>query len=705
MRPTVPRICVARNTFKCHDALLRIFFSSERCMSTTSRLDEPFGTLLRTHRSKPNPTDESKQEPIPGVTKEIVAANIRQLKDIHPKDLEATLEAHRASNAAYAERVASTPPVNVGTRSRDAGKRDLEQYNGKMMKNMNKRLNKQLDSRLKDKRQPSSGTDPEARKKPVTRPKESTLNIQRGASKATLSSSERRQMNDAEKLEYEGTVIQPMVDTVVEPEKLPWYIDESERRRLGLDGLKRLDLEIERFHAYVLPSPVHEAARAQVIADTRANIKRFVDGISSEVFGSVRTGLALATSDIDIRIRLNEAPRGAQGKTAPRFWIRKELGSSLKRFHDRIHGNIVSHRKRSISPPYMLVEYRHARYPLISMQHIKSGLDVQIVCANDSSVSRDYMATYLEMYPGLRRVYNVVKLAMDVRGLTDVFRGGLGSYSIFMMVAASFRLDGDAKSKTPAQNLLQFLDFWGNLDLYTWGVSLQPPALFKKSNSKPKKGNHKNSKPQASPDAHSGVDEILHGRTQIGRIDKNQPYLMCLQDPADPLNDLGYKSFGIKHIIATLRSIGEELKVQIRADSQGSLLEPAVGPAFPLHLSRRWKLEEYGREVMSQDAVPSIADVISNEPDVRPDKEARRAWAYAQKRAERHGKQLIAMKEANKADQNEHEQQVHAKRLEDSPVMATTPVESRDTSDEEAQGSTASPRAVQEDDVIRPEHS
>ena len=42
-----------------------------------------------------------------------------------------------------------------------------------------------------------------------------------------------------------------------------------------------------------------------------------------------------------------------------------------------------------------------------------------------------------------------------------------------------------------------------------------------------------------------------------------EPFLLCVQDPADPLNDLGYKAFGIKHIQETLKQLHADLKKKV----------------------------------------------------------------------------------------------------------------------------------------------
>lgn len=79
--------------------------------------------------------------------------------------------------------------------------------------------------------------------------------------------------------------------------------------------------------------------------------------------------------------------------------------------------------------------------------------------------------------------------------------------------------------------------------------------------------------------------------------DLTQPYLLCLQDPADPLNDLGRKGFGIKHIKETIRALELTTRKRVESNEAGSILAPLVGGSYALYQARRVKLEEYGHEI------------------------------------------------------------------------------------------------------------
>lgn len=247
-------------------------------------------------------------------------------------------------------------------------------------------------------------------------------------------------------------------------------------------------MEISRFWDYIRPTEAEMAARDAVIRQTQTIIREASPEAKSEIFGSQRTGLILATSDLDLRF-FKDLDETTDQKKAPRYKDRKEILKSLRALHSVFDAN----------PDYILCHLRHARYPLISMQHKDSGLDVQIVCANDTGHSRNVMQEYLSKHKDLASLFSVVKIMFDIRGLSDVFRGGVGSYSLFMMVVASLELwgqpihwngrgdpfgvkkkYGDYHKSSAGAKLLHFLEFYSAFDPKWNAIAVQPPKVYRK---------------------------------------------------------------------------------------------------------------------------------------------------------------------------------------------------------------------------------
>jgi non-canonical poly(A) RNA polymerase PAPD5/7 len=269
--------------------------------------------------------------------------------------------------------------------------------------------------------------------------------------------------------DYAGVVVQPMKSATPGREiSLPWCLQANERTMPGID---RLAIEIERFYDYAKPTHTETFARRHLIERVRDLVQRVLPEHVLEVFGSERTGLAGATSDIDFRLVTRQKFDDlATAKLPPTSMRRSRALRDLHQLHWRGFLNNVD---------YDLVELRYARYPLISLQDRQSGLDVQVVLSNDTSLSRQLMKGYMEEYPHLRQLYFLVKTIFDVRGLSDVFKGGFGSYSLFMMIVASLRHMPHPRNDA-AGGLINFLKFYRNLDTTKLGVSIEPVSLFDK---------------------------------------------------------------------------------------------------------------------------------------------------------------------------------------------------------------------------------
>lgn len=201
-------------------------------------------------------------------------------------------------------------------------------------------------------------------------------------------------------------------------------------------------------------------------------VKQFLPKYNIEVFGSERTGIAMPLSDIDFRLVLKSQP--SEPAQVPKFPPDTKERKKGTRLLSKLYWRVFNK-----NGAYLLAAIRHARYPLVAAQDRKSGLDVQVVLSNDTSISRVTMQEYMEKIPYLRELYWVVKTMFDTRGLSDVFRGGFGSYSLFMMVVASIKHSPHPRNDA-AGALINFLEFWAKLDTITRGVSVEPVEFFYK---------------------------------------------------------------------------------------------------------------------------------------------------------------------------------------------------------------------------------
>lgn len=205
----------------------------------------------------------------------------------------------------------------------------------------------------------------------------------------------------------------------------------------------------------------------------RQHVQSILPDYALEVFGSERTGIAFAASDIDLRLVPQDVMSDAAvSRLPPSPKERIKRRTALRRLFQRLQ---PAHRKH-----YILPALRWARYPLISVQDRASGLTVQVVLSNDTTINREFIRRYIHDYPHLPQLYSVIKASLDVRGLSDVFRGGIGSYSLFMMIVASLKHNPHPRNDA-AGSLEHFLHFWSDFKAEGRGVSIEPPEFFDKS--------------------------------------------------------------------------------------------------------------------------------------------------------------------------------------------------------------------------------
>ena len=406
----------------------------------------------------------------------------------------------------------------------------------------------------------------------------------------------------SKQLDYDAMYIDLPQSPSLLPQPVPWLANEDQVA--GKDATQRLDMEIESFAHWMECTPLESVARTSLIEElTQLVTVHAGTKVNVETFGSQELGIATVLSDIDVRISFRE------GGSDPRQLLRRM---------STVEYALMQH------PDYMLVSLRAAKYPIINAQHKHTGIDIQIVSAPDTNAQREAMEHYLQTIPHLRSVYMVLKTALGIRGLVDVFNGGIGSYGLFMMLAASLQRPHKDPPKSAAACLLRFLDFYSDLDMGKYAVSVSPPKLFKKHSV------FTTSTKSHIDAARRRGDDIRSAQWAIGQTRIYQPYLFCLQDPANPLNDLGRKSNAIKHLQTTIRVFRNTLRKCIEECfptvpvelpwKDGSMLLPLVGRCHEIYRDRRLRAQKQGQIAVEgarmRDAAGQSADAEARVQDI-----------------------------------------------------------------------------------------
>ena len=299
-------------------------------------------------------------------------------------------------------------------------------------------------------------------------------------------------------------------------------------------GCHRLSNEIKAFETYMRLLPEEKSACEAVIVELKSILEiPSLSPRSLSLVGSHSTDLATPTSDIDFALSHPSVDKSTSNHKS-RSKMMKATNALLLTIQRRLHK----------SKTFSSVEIVFGRIPLVRAVHWRTGLQVQISTQSPDRYDKDFTAAYLAEFPTLRAIFIVLRCALEMRNLNTPFEGGLGSYSILMMIVAALKQNsGQFARNDLAKHLLHVLDFYANADLYDVGYCINPPQIFSKASS------------LSFP------------------LNPLKPYLLCLQDPADPTNDLGRKAYAIKHVQKLFEQASKGIKLGMAAWEQKTVEE------------------------------------------------------------------------------------------------------------------------------------
>lgn len=329
--------------------------------------------------------------------------------------------------------------------------------------------------------------------------------------------------------------------------------------------------------------PYEMVVANSVLREIKSILKESDSSASVDVMGSYSSGLATPMSDLDLRLSLpsfdkdpfNRGPspgRKASLKAGRKSLIKLRIALE----HSELFAN---------------VRLSSGRLEILNTVHRKTKLAVQVQFTPTPSASLPYITTYLCEFPTLRPLFILLRSALDIRGLKDVWPGGLGSYTIFMMIVYALnRNASELHRHDMAAQLLYILKLYSEADLYKYGFSADPPRMFDKS-IVGMKGN--------STAKLYGIDILCKHDIE--------PFLLCFQDPADRTNDLGRSSYAIKHVQAVFCSARERIDQALReweamspSERQNlnkACLDPLVGACYNHFEIQRARVKQVGDQL------------------------------------------------------------------------------------------------------------
>ena len=312
------------------------------------------------------------------------------------------------------------------------------------------------------------------------------------------------------------------------------------------DHIYRLSNEIKAFEAYMRPTSAEGSAVRNAIESVQRIVSSKLPSNPLSIFGSRYTGLAGPLSDIDFSLSLPDFEKdlSVRGPSATRPEARHAGMQLLRRLVSLLHSN----------GQYYNIKIIPAYIPILTATHHVTGLTFQFQTLAPILPSREWTSYYLSEFPSLRPLFLLLRHSLKIRDLTTVQYGGLGSYPLVMMIIAALKhAPGVFSPDDLAGQLIHILDFYANADLFNYGYSVDPPRMFTKiSKPLPAEGE------ASSRDPHLWSIDVLRKRNQ------KQPWALCLQDPADPVNDLGRKAYQIKHVQASFAATRKRIWAKLQ---------------------------------------------------------------------------------------------------------------------------------------------
>ncbi|XP_043702202.1 terminal nucleotidyltransferase 4B [Telopea speciosissima] len=269
-------------------------------------------------------------------------------------------------------------------------------------------------------------------------------------------------------------------------------------------AMLQLHKEIVDFCSFLSPTPEEQASRAKAVECVSEVIKYIWPHCRVEVFGSFRTGLYLPTSDIDVVIMESKV-------NSPQIGL-KALSRALS--------------QRGIAKKIQVIG--KARVPIVKFVERTSGISFDISFDVQSGPqAAEFIKDAITKIPPLKPLCLILKVFLQQRELNEVYSGGIGSYALLAMLIAQLQTHWRGQvfheSQTnPEHNLgvllVNFFDFYGH-KLNTWdvGVSCKDPGTFFLKSAK-------------------------------GFLNAKRPYLLSIEDPQAPDNDVGKNSFNYSQI-------------------------------------------------------------------------------------------------------------------------------------------------------------
>lgn len=315
---------------------------------------------------------------------------------------------------------------------------------------------------------------------------------------------------------------------------------------------RRLHEEILDFVNYATPTVEEHAARQHIVDLIEYVMLQKFPQAQMKLFGSFDTRMYLPTADIDLVLF------GDFGEM-PKFRSRNGGSTHLR----NVAKVLVA---AGIPAPGSVKIISKARIPLIKFTDALFHFDVDISFNVESGIeSAEIMKALIDLLPSVKPLTLVLKQFLLMRQLNEVFTGGLGSYSVTLLIVSFLQMHPlvQAKQIKPEENygvlLLEFLELYGkNFAYETVGISLRNGGFY--------------------------FDKLQRGWCASERL------LLCVEDPQNDTNDVAKSSYALsnvrhafEHAFNTLTCIAVDIEMRQRRDRAFQMPDDASVLSAILH--------------------------------------------------------------------------------------------------------------------------
>ncbi|CDR87684.1 related to TRF4-topoisomerase I-related protein [Sporisorium scitamineum] len=298
--------------------------------------------------------------------------------------------------------------------------------------------------------------------------------------------------------------------------RTPWSAEvDWSRCQNGAEALHR---ELIAFDDWMAPTVAEHETRCMVVELISRAIKSQFRDAEVHPFGSQETKLYLPQGDLDLVVVSNSM---ANLRTQSAL---RTMAACLRRHNLATDVQVIA----------------KAKVPIIKFVTTYARLKVDISLNHTNGLTTaSYVNSWLRKWPHIRPLILVVKYLLMQRGMSEVFSGGLGSYSVIIMVISFLQLHpkvqrGEIEAdRSLGVLLLEFLELYGkNFGYDNCGISIRGRGGY-------------------------------FSKARRGWKDERRPFMLCIEDPHDPSNDISKGSFGIINVRSTLAGAFDILTVAI----------------------------------------------------------------------------------------------------------------------------------------------